>query len=530
MDGVEWASSSLRAIGLPVAPHVAGEIAVTATWDRGVLREMAGQLTPEHLAGTEVPPETLPAGPVLISKAFDGLDELSTAGRRLLMTAAFSVVDSSDVVLLASAAELDDVVSGLAAGALQFTDGTFRFSDPCLRLALRASADPEERIAIHRGLAKALDARGYAIASWHHAKSGLPSQADLGRRLLHLGTQLMRSGNCRAAFYALEEALARTGAEARGRAELLRGQAALMAGYPSSAVRSLTSASNSGDHAVREAAASFTRAADALIEPSGLLTADVLARHVLSLEPAVATSSDAARLHDLIEIAGMRRSDGAEKDRLQARLYLADSRSVPDWPWSLRKGAISPVVEALVRTQQVSALMQAGDLDAAAAVFRNALPRLPLSIVAADFTGDAARLLKSHLIELSPTTIGALSAPDGDELPVSRPVSAEASAMSSAVTRMTHMVTAAPPPRTWHAPRTPSPLTSRQQQIAELVAKGRTNREIGEALEISERTVEVHLSSIYRKVRVRGRLGLASLLLTREPYESAYEKVRTTTV
>ncbi len=46
-------------------------------------------------------------------------------------------------------------------------------------------------------------------------------------------------------------------------------------------------------------------------------------------------------------------------------------------------------------------------------------------------------------------------------------------------------------------------LTSRQKEILRLVAQGHTNREIGERLDISVRTVEVHRFNLMRRLRVR---------------------------
>jgi DNA-binding NarL/FixJ family response regulator len=51
-------------------------------------------------------------------------------------------------------------------------------------------------------------------------------------------------------------------------------------------------------------------------------------------------------------------------------------------------------------------------------------------------------------------------------------------------------------------------LTVREQRVAELVAEGRTNREVAAELCITERTVEGHLSRIYPKLGVRSRTGL----------------------
>jgi DNA-binding CsgD family transcriptional regulator len=53
-------------------------------------------------------------------------------------------------------------------------------------------------------------------------------------------------------------------------------------------------------------------------------------------------------------------------------------------------------------------------------------------------------------------------------------------------------------------------LTSTERQVAELVAAGRTNREVAEKLFITVRTVEANLTRIYRKVGLRSRAELAA--------------------
>ncbi|HKG64792.1 MAG TPA: AAA family ATPase [Solirubrobacteraceae bacterium] len=53
------------------------------------------------------------------------------------------------------------------------------------------------------------------------------------------------------------------------------------------------------------------------------------------------------------------------------------------------------------------------------------------------------------------------------------------------------------------------PLTAREREIAELVAAGRTNREVAEQLVLSTRTIEAHLRNIYAKLGVRSRVELA---------------------
>jgi DNA-binding CsgD family transcriptional regulator len=56
-------------------------------------------------------------------------------------------------------------------------------------------------------------------------------------------------------------------------------------------------------------------------------------------------------------------------------------------------------------------------------------------------------------------------------------------------------------------------LTAREQEVALLVSSGRTNRQIASRLRLSERTVETHLSNVYRKLGVSSRVMLAALLI-----------------
>jgi ATP/maltotriose-dependent transcriptional regulator MalT len=56
-----------------------------------------------------------------------------------------------------------------------------------------------------------------------------------------------------------------------------------------------------------------------------------------------------------------------------------------------------------------------------------------------------------------------------------------------------------------------APLTAREREIAELVAAGRTNREVAEELVLSTRTIEAHLRNIYGKLEVRSRVELARI-------------------
>jgi DNA-binding NarL/FixJ family response regulator len=84
--------------------------------------------------------------------------------------------------------------------------------------------------------------------------------------------------------------------------------------------------------------------------------------------------------------------------------------------------------------------------------------------------------------------------------------------------------------RTARVHPTPSPshsdikhvLTAGEWRIAAMVADGSTNREIADALNISPKTVEAHLSHIYRKAGVRSRSQLAVLIALDESTRSLH--------
>lgn len=55
----------------------------------------------------------------------------------------------------------------------------------------------------------------------------------------------------------------------------------------------------------------------------------------------------------------------------------------------------------------------------------------------------------------------------------------------------------------------PDPLTSREQEVLALVGRGLTNRQIADALSISEKTVSVHVSNLLGKIGLTSRTQAA---------------------
>ncbi len=50
-------------------------------------------------------------------------------------------------------------------------------------------------------------------------------------------------------------------------------------------------------------------------------------------------------------------------------------------------------------------------------------------------------------------------------------------------------------------------LTAREQELLALIVTGSSNQEIAKHLSLAQRTVEFHLTNIYRKLNVRSRAG-----------------------
>lgn len=74
-------------------------------------------------------------------------------------------------------------------------------------------------------------------------------------------------------------------------------------------------------------------------------------------------------------------------------------------------------------------------------------------------------------------------------------------------------------------------LTGSERRIAELAADGRTNTEIADLLHLARRTVETHLTSTYRKLRIRRRTELPGALgqagRSREAHPTTRDPART---
>lgn len=65
-------------------------------------------------------------------------------------------------------------------------------------------------------------------------------------------------------------------------------------------------------------------------------------------------------------------------------------------------------------------------------------------------------------------------------------------------------------------------LTTREKEVATLVANGLTNKRIAQQLTITERTVKAHLGTIYHKTSTKDRLQLALLVNSQKSYQTQH--------
>jgi predicted ATPase/DNA-binding CsgD family transcriptional regulator len=236
-------------------------------------------------------------------------------------------------------------------------------------------------------------------------------------------------------------------------------------------------------------------------------------------------------MHDLGMLAA-ERGDLAEAERL-LRDSLRRARDMA-YPWALawsawglgtvmlRRGAVdvasSLLGEALTTYEAVddrrgvaqcletfaevactrAAYRTAARLLGAAAVLRQAL--------AASVSGDE----RDRLSKVEATVTQAIGPDPADRARREGQIMAPATAIALAGSLVYPM--AAPP-----GPMSSATveLTTREGQVAAMVAAGSTNRQIARALGITEKTAEVHIRNIMGKLRVPSRAGVAAWAVTR---------------
>jgi DNA-binding CsgD family transcriptional regulator len=180
----------------------------------------------------------------------------------------------------------------------------------------------------------------------------------------------------------------------------------------------------------------------------------------------------------------------------------------------------NPYEVARARWRQASALLASGAGRAGRADARDPLleaARLGLELEARPLLREVRDLAGRALIALPPEVDAALGEPvpvmAGNGASAAVPAAAASAAASavggdggSAVRRGLAGPSPAPKADTFG-------LSGREREVLGLIAQGRTNREIGERLFISQKTVGVHVGKILDKLNVSGRVEAAAVAI-----------------
>lgn len=281
----------------PVAAPVAELLWKRTRGNPLALVQLASVLTDEQLAGHEPLPEPLPA--VAIEDSFlDQVRRLPRATQRLLAVAAANDSGSVTEVLVAAgvlAIDGGELVAAERAGLVAVAEDELRFQHPLLRSAVYHAVSPEERRAIHRALAGALQERGQSERSaWHLAEAAFGSDEQAAAALEAAGRRAHVRSDYAAAAAAFERA-ARLTADSERRASrlLVAAEAAFLAGRLEVIADLVDEALHDIEEPARRAAAKHLRAVVDLWQGKPRIARELLrseAERISQAEPSAAAS------------------------------------------------------------------------------------------------------------------------------------------------------------------------------------------------------------------------------------------------
>ncbi len=374
------------AVGTPVAPHVAERLVQELGGAPGAIIETAELLSPDQLAGLSLIPDPLPATASVLSAIAPRVATLDTDARALLLTAAVSVVDGTDILLHACDITIDVLVSSPAAAHLTLVAGHVRITDPRVRAVIHHRATVAQRTEAHTRLAVAHAAdhashhgadhgadhgAGHPVplASWHAALAALAGKPAVAPDLLAVAERMLAHGDAVWAQRVAQEAVAHATGSIRAEAVALAGRAALRAGHVVDAVELLRDAVHHASPTLRAtlrpalllAVSLRTGQVPRVTEPEAATSAQLLAA-VLHSERG---ESDAARA--LIDVAAPQVTTEDDRDRLAfVEACLALLRGDPAGATALEgTPSDSPARAAMVSGLRALALASQDQIDEA---------------------------------------------------------------------------------------------------------------------------------------------------------------------
>lgn len=507
---------------LPVAPQVASQLDRLARGEQNFLRELADSLTPRQLSGGSALPDPLPYVPSMHSNR---IDRLAASERRVLLLAAVSHTQRLDDLLDAAAVEIDVLLFGDALPALAIENGRVQVVDERLRAEILHLADPFKRRRAHEALARAARRRGaFAATTWHTASAIEPkNRAAVAPDLVRLAESYLAGGDPASAQRVARDAVQSSSGDIASRAWTAAGLGAFWCGNFDDAESWLKMALRGRPSEVESPATAALGAMPRLLAgpagPDGSMYSRTQMAETFRFVLAAAPSrADRDALTQFARIADVLFEDPLLADSLQAQLFLTTSRNRRPDGLGHAPNALSPQVEAHVSMMQVALQSQADERAAAAALLLDAVERLPLTLSGNGVAASYVRILSPQSPLLDEDLADALDSisprdglrfdGDGSKYGHDNQVGMRAAAASRLIS----------PRRQPEAPAVSArqPLSARQNEVVRLLGTGLSNKEIASNLGLSPRTIEVHLTQIYRKYEVRSRSELMSVLAGHE--------------
>ena len=171
----------------------------------------------------------------------------------------------------------------------------------------------------------------------------------------------------------------------------------------------------------------------------------------------------------------------------------------------------APYEVALARWHQAEAVMTGRGARAGRSAAKTPLleaASIGVSLRARPLLRSLHELAGRARIELPPEVDALIGLPDGPPEPA---MSARPAERDGAPSEMVRAI--AGDVSAGARPADPFGLSHREREVLALVAQGRTNREIGERLFISQKTVGVHVGNILAKLEVSGRVEAAAVAI-----------------
>ncbi|WP_175986048.1 helix-turn-helix domain-containing protein [Microbacterium tenebrionis] len=243
-------AAELNSSGLPTAPHIVARLFHELDGDRAAVHEVAAALTAAQRSGQRMLPTLLPLVPSVeaLSVGIDPGDE----DRLTLLTAALSIDDDLEPLLIAASRSAEDLLRPGIAEHLRASNGRFALTRRRTAIWLQHAATPQETACAHRKLERAHRVRGdEAIAAWHAARGAVERRPEIASPLTNAAGELRDRGETDRAFAFAIEASEHAAPLWREHAHLIAGTTAASAGCFDDANDLLADLASSSNHAVR---------------------------------------------------------------------------------------------------------------------------------------------------------------------------------------------------------------------------------------------------------------------------------------